>query len=111
MYVPCRLADHDMLVEQIPVEFRGLIPHEPEPIFKYSSEEDNSKYQFTMWFIIMLRCELAAPVESELVEQLLTAFKNKTPEKDLAILLDTLVIQYFPELCNNRESRPDWYHN
>lgn len=43
MCEPCRLADHDMLVEQIPVEFRGLIPHEPEPIFKYSSEEDNSK--------------------------------------------------------------------
>lgn len=82
-----RLADHDMLVEQIPVEFRGLIPHEPEPIFKYSSEEDNT-----------------APVESELVEQLLTAFKNKTPEKDIAVLLDTLVIQYFPELCSNRET-------
>ena len=39
----CRLAEHDMLVEQVPLEFRGLIPHEPEPIFKYSSEEDNSK--------------------------------------------------------------------
>jgi len=47
---------------------------------------------------------LAAPVESELVEQLLTAFKNKTPEKDLAVLLDTLVLQYFPELLNNRDS-------
>ena len=32
-----------MLVEQVPLEFRGLIPHEPEPIFKYSSEEDNSE--------------------------------------------------------------------
>ena len=37
-----RLAEHDMLVEQIPPEFRGLIPHEPEPVFKYSSEEENS---------------------------------------------------------------------
>ena len=45
----------------------------------------------------------AAPVESELVEQLLAAFKNKTPEKDLAVLLDTLIIRYFPELSNNRE--------
>ena len=49
----------------------------------------------------------AAPVESELVEQLLAAFKNKTSEKDLAILLDTLIIRYFPELSNNKEGMGD----
>ncbi|XP_065911771.1 nuclear cap-binding protein subunit 1-B-like [Dysidea avara] len=80
-----RLAEHDMLVEQIPPEFRGLIPHEPEPVFKYSSEEENT-----------------TSVESELVEQLLTAFRNKTPEKELAILLDTSVLESFPELFHNR---------
>ena len=45
---------------------------------------------------------LATSVESELVEQLLTAFKNKTPEKELAILLDTSVLESFPELFHNR---------
>ena len=104
----CRLAEHDMLVEQIPLEFRGLIPHEPEPIFKYSSEEDNSKCRLPCVHHRVDVCCSAAPVESELVEQLLAAFKNKTPEKDLAILLDTLIMQYFPELCNNRESMATW---
>jgi len=45
---------------------------------------------------------LAISVESELVEQLLTAFKNKTPEKELAIVLDTSVLESFPELFHNR---------
>lgn len=53
----------------------------------------------------------AAPVESEMVEQLLTAFKKKTPEKDLVTLLDTLVLQNFPELFNNREGVASFYHN
>lgn len=53
----------------------------------------------TRYFSVL---SLATSVESELVEQLLTAFRNKTPEKELAILLDTSVLESFPDLFHNR---------
>ena len=92
-----RLSCYDDFAELIPDSFSSLLPPEPLPSFKFSSEDD-SKCTCTHFLVLCVRGNTFVQTvqsdplpESAVASQLLEAIRSKESAEKLSEVLDSLI--------------------